>query len=306
MNTVNPAERRLQLAVGSIPYFWPKQQVEDFYAALVKLPVDTVYIGETVCSKRRALSAGDWFELGCMLSDSGKEVVLSSLALIEAWSELSMLKKLAANFRFMIEANDLAGVDVAIEHKQRFVTGPTVNIYNGHTLSTLVSKGLQRWVPPVELSAESIRAILDEFSELRGYASESRVETEVFGYGRLPLAHSARCFTARYHGRTKDTCRFACLENPQGLPARTRDGEPFLRLNGIQVQSDAVHAVTDVESLEAAGATRLRLSPTGDDFLDVVTVYADLLDGKPATLPGENLVAGYWFGQPGMAPAPGG
>jgi len=30
-------------------------------------------------------------------------------------------------------------------------------------------------------------------------------DVELFAYGRMPLAYSARCFTARAHGRTKDT-----------------------------------------------------------------------------------------------------
>lgn len=297
----------MKLSIGPIPYFWPKKTVMDFYTRLADMPVDTIHLGETVCSKRRELVASDWLGLASEMAACGKEVVLSTLALLEAGSELSMLKSLAGNGRFIIEANDLAGIDAARERKLSFVTGPTVNIYNGRVLSLLVSRGLCRWVPPVELSGRAISAILDEFSELRGRDACHGVETEIFAYGRLPLAHSARCFTARHHDRPKDACGFVCIEHPEGLRTRTRDGEPFLRMNGIQVQSDAIHAVQDIEALRNAGATSLRLSPTDpDDFFNAVATYARWLAGETAALKHDDLVAGYWFDQPGMNPAPGG
>ena len=41
--------------------------------------------------------------------------------------------------------------------------------------------------------------------------------TEAWAFGRLPLAFSARCFTARHHHLNKDDCGFRCLEDPDGL-----------------------------------------------------------------------------------------
>ena len=41
------------------------------------------------------------------------------------------------------------------------------------------------------------------------------MQTEVFGFGRMPLAFSARCFTAR-HQPAKDDCRFSCIDHPDG------------------------------------------------------------------------------------------
>lgn len=297
----------MQLAIGPIPYFWPRERVLAFYEAVADSPAQTVYVGETVCSKRREMNGSDWLALGKELATAGKDVVISTLALLEAGSELSMLKTLAGNGDFMIEANDLAGIDAAAERRLEFVTGPTVNIYNGRTLALLLSRGLRRWVPPVELSGMAVRAILDECSTVRGYVQAGRIETEVFAYGRLPLAHSARCFTARHHDRPKDACGFVCMEHPEGLRTRTRDDEEFLRMNGIQVQSDAIHAVQDMDSLREAGADALRLSPTDDkDFLQVIDTYASWLAGRPGRLEREDLVSGYWVGEPGMVRAPGG
>lgn len=294
----------MKVAVGAIPYFWPQAQVEAFYAALAGLPVDCVYLGETVCSKRRELSPADWVSLARQLSRQVPQVVISTLALIEAGSELAVLKRLAENGEFMIEANDLAGVQLAIESRLPFVAGPTVNVYNGRTLALLATHGLQRWVPPVELSALDVRRILDEFAAL---AIGKRIETEIFAYGRLPLAHSARCFSARHHGRNKDNCGFVCLEHAQGLRMGTREGEDFLRINGVQIQSDAINCIDDIAHLRRHGADFLRLSPAGEDFFDVVHAYIALCAGRDTVFEGTATVNGYWYGEPGMtAIAPGG
>lgn len=288
----------MKISIGPIPYFWNRQQIEDFYSQLCSVAaVDCVYVGEIVCSKRRELSPSDWLGVARELARFVPQVAVSTLALIEAGSELSVLKRMADNGEWLIEANDLAMVQLAVEKKLPFVAGPTVNIYNGRTLALLARKGLQRWVPPVELSARTVRAILDEKETL---AKEVRVETEVFAYGRLPLAHSARCFTARYHGRTKDTCGFICSEHPEGLRVNTQEGEGFLRINGVQVQSDAIHCVKDIEHLARHGAEYVRLSPSGEHFFNVVRAYREWCDGRGAEIDMSATVNGYWYGEPGM------
>lgn len=62
-------------------------------------------------------------------------------------------------------------------------------------------------MPPVELPVDAIAAAT------RGRA----VAAEVFAFGRLPLAMSARCFTARHYGLNRDECEFRCMEQPDGL-----------------------------------------------------------------------------------------
>jgi hypothetical protein len=63
----------------------------------------------------------------------------------------------------------------------------------------------------------------------------------VFAYGRMPLAFSARCFTARHYNLPKDDCGFRCIEHPDGQLLQTREKESFLVINGIQTQSARVH-----------------------------------------------------------------
>ena len=76
------AESNVRLSLGPMPYFWPRAQTLAFYEAACEWPVEVVYLGETVCSKRRELRLRDWLSLAMLLQSVGKEVVLSSLTLI--------------------------------------------------------------------------------------------------------------------------------------------------------------------------------------------------------------------------------
>ena len=80
---------------------------------------------------------------------------------------------------------------------------------------------------------------------------------ELFAFGRMPLAISARCAHARSKGLTKDNCQFICGEDPDGLPLRTLDRQSFLVLNGVQTMSNScVVLLDDLAVLMEAGLTR--------------------------------------------------
>ena len=81
----------MKLSLGPLQYFWPRERTLAFYREAAHWPVDVVYLGETVCSKRRELGTRDWIALADELAASGKEVVLSSLALVEAESEIGRI-----------------------------------------------------------------------------------------------------------------------------------------------------------------------------------------------------------------------
>ncbi len=140
----------MKLSLAPLQYFWPREHTLAFYRAAAAWPVDIVYLGETVCSKRRELGLRDWLSLAHELTDAGKQVVLSTLALIEAESELGVLRRQVENGRFLVEANDLSAVQLCRERGLPFVGGPTLNIYNHHALALLMEDGLCRWVPGVE------------------------------------------------------------------------------------------------------------------------------------------------------------
>ena len=70
----------MKLALGPLLYHWPRQSVLDFYGDVADAPVDIVYLGETVCSRRNELRWPDWLEIGTVLAEAGKEVVVSAEA----------------------------------------------------------------------------------------------------------------------------------------------------------------------------------------------------------------------------------
>ncbi|WP_034433355.1 U32 family peptidase [Candidatus Contendibacter odensensis] len=290
-----------KLALGPVLYYWSKETLLDFYERISATPVDILYLGETVCSKRRSLNTDDWLELAARLTAAGKEVVLSTLALLEAESELKTLRRLCENGRFTVEANDMGAVRL-LSGKAPFVLGTGVNVYNGQTLRFLARLGAQRWVMPVELSRATLASIQAQ--------RPAEVETEVFVYGRLPLAYSARCFTARYHDLPKDDCRYRCLDDPEGLALSTREGQAFLTLNGIQTQSaQTYNLLPELAELRALEVDVLRISPQANGTEAVIEAFAACLRGERepveaaaalnATLP-YGACDGYWQGQPGL------
>lgn len=292
----------MKLAIGPLQYFWPRERVYDFYEQVAGWPVEIVYLGEVVCAKRRELGPSDWLELAARLADAGKEVVLSSLALIEAGSELGALKRLCGNGRFPVEANDMGAVNRLHAEGVSFVGGPTLNIYNARTLAVLAGQGMRRWVLPLELGATPAAALVA--------AAPDDCPCEVFAWGRLPLAWSARCYTARAEDRPKDRCDLACLADPDGRLMSTREGEPFLVLNGIQTQSALTQDLgPHVEALRAAGVGVLRLSPQSAGMAGVVGAFDRLRTSGPDPVVLESLEAlapvgtcdGYWRGEPGFA-----
>ena len=287
----------MKLTLGPILFYWQREQIMDFYADMVGQPLDVIYLGETVCSKRRALSLDDWIGLALDIRGAcDAEVVLSGLTLIEAASELGSLRRLCENGEIKVEANDMAAVQFMTSQGVEFVGGPALNIYNAFTLNELVSRGMRRWVPPVECSADLLAALMDQARE----AGISLPEIEVFAWGHLPLAYSARCFTARAENLPKDDCGFICQNYPDGIPMTTQEGQVLFTLNGIQTMSGGVsNLLAEYPRMQQMGIDALRLSPRADKMTEIVQLFDGVRRGgnPPLALDGCN---GYWHGQPGM------
>lgn len=295
----------MKLSLGPILYYWPYQKVADFYQQAIQSSVDIIYLGEAICSKRQELRTQDWLMLAAELAESGKEVVLSTLALIEARSELSTLRKICDNSGCLIEANDMAAVELISNQKLPFVAGTSINIYNAYTLQVLYRAGLKRWVMPVELNRTALENILIDAKKL-GFSED--IETEIFSYGRLPLAYSARCFTARAKDLPKDNCQLACLEYPDGIPLHTQENQSLFTINGIQTQSGQIYNLLgDCANMRELGVDIVRISPTGTDTFDVVEKFSQAINGEVVSgqlitsdLQNKEYCNGYWYGLPGM------
>jgi collagenase-like PrtC family protease len=289
-------EDAMKLSLGPLQYFWPRERTLAFYRAAATWPVDIVHLGETVCSKRRELRTRDWIALAGELAAAGKEVVLSSLALVEAESDLAVLERLVAEGGTMIEANDFSAVQACAERNVPFVGGPTLNVYNHRALALLALDGMCRWVPGVEQG----HALLRELREAASADGLAMPQLEVIAWGRLPLAYSARCFTARAFDLPKDRCGFRCIDHPDGLPLATREGTPFLRINGIQVQGEEITDLgPELPRLRELDVGVLRLYPQADGMAEVVAHF-DAARRSPGAPPPIGARNGYWHGEAGM------
>lgn len=306
---------RFGLTVGPLLYWWPRSDTLAFYAEMAEGPADTVVLGESVCSRRNEFKLDDWLALARDLRSAGKAVVLATQALVTSESELRSVRRLAEQDEFAVEAGDtsalaiLARAHAAAPSRPAFVIGPHVNVYNRAALEQVAPLGAGRWVPPVELALDAPAHVNPASDRVTGPAGP--IETEVYAFGRLPLAFSARCFTARHHRLKKDECEFRCRDDADGLLLATGEGQPFLVLNGIQTQSAGVHCLLGARAaLAAAGVTRLRLSPCSQGLARAVALFdavfnagadaaAALDELASLPLPGA-LVDGYARRRPGM------
>lgn len=263
----------LTLTVGPVPYHWPRDTLLRFYAELADGPARDIVLGETVCSRRRDLKPADWLALANELTQAGKRVSLGTLALIETEAELRAVRHAVEQGDVQIEANDAAAVRLAWHAERPWTVGTHINVYSSEALAEYREMGATRWLAPVELDLDAVQAVLAPHREA--------IAAEVFVFGRLPLALSARCFTARHHGLQKDQCGFICANDPDGLTVRSQEGQVFLAINGIQTQSGTVQCLLHhLPRIAGAGVSTLRLSPCARDFHEVLRLHDAVLAGR--------------------------
>lgn len=292
----------IRLTLGPLLFHWPIDKKRDFYARIAdEAPVDVVYLGEVVCSKRAPFSEPHYPAIAERLMRAGKQVVFCSLAEVMLKRERQMTADLADFADYEIEINDASALTAVSGRPHRI--GQLFNVYNEETLRHLARHGATHFALPAELPRNSV-AILSQA------ARECDAGLEVQVFGRTPLALSARCYHARAHGRTKDNCQFVCEDDPDGMVLSTLEGRDWLTVNGVQTLSYAYLCLLyEIEDLKRIGATDLRLSPHAIDMVAVARLFRRVangalgsdeaerqlrsLDGVPA------LANGFWHGRAG-------
>ncbi|CSC64048.1 protease [Vibrio cholerae] len=155
-----------------------------------------------------------------------------------------------------------------------------------------------RWCMPVELSRDWLINTLQQCDELN---IRGQFEVEVFSHGYLPLAYSARCFTARAENRAKDECETCCIRYPTGIQVASQEGQSVFNLNGIQTQSGyCYNLVNDLPSM-AGLVDVVRLSPLGvETFQHLEQFKANEQGLKPQPITSHQC-NGYWHQLAGLA-----
>ncbi|WP_420134935.1 U32 family peptidase [Rhodopseudomonas sp.] len=291
----------MQLTLGPVLYNWKPEEWRDFYFRIAdEAPVDTVVVGEVVCSKRQPFLEPHIPAVVERLAGAGKAVLMGSLTLMSLPRERKAMAELAADDSFPMEVNDLTCLGM-LGGKPHAI-GPFVNIYNEATAGYFATRGATRICLPPELPLSAIRAIA---------RSQPEVTFEVFAFGRVPLAISARCYHARLNKLSKDNCKFVCEQDPDGLAVTTLDDEPFLAMNGVQTLSyTCASLLGDIDKLKDAGVGSLRLSPQQCDMVALAKLFRDVIDGKISAAEGGQQVEqlyplrksnGFLFSKPGAA-----
>lgn len=260
------------ITLGPLLFNWTADQWSDFYARIAdEAPIDRICLGEVVCSKRLPFYIDRFPDTVERLQRAGKQIILSSLALVTLKRERQMCADLAANGDLEVEVNDLTMLS-HLGRGQPFTVGPLINVYHEGTLAYLARRGATRVCLPPELPLASVE-MLSQAATFYG------IQPEVWAFGRVPLAISGRCYHARIHGLAKDNCRFVCGEDMDGLKVDTLDGEGFLAINGVQtLSSTCCNLLEDIDRLISAGVTSLRISPHSGDMVTVAKLFRRVLD----------------------------
>ena len=279
----------MKYSLGPVLYYWPKETLEDFtnrprchQQRRCDLP------RRSGGSKRRPPKwATGW--IWRKVAGSGKQVVLSTLALVQA-PELGELKRYVETVSSAGSERSRRGEHVR-RRKLPFVAGHALNCYNV-TLRLLLKRGMTRWCMPVELSRDWLANLLTQCEEL---GIRNKFEVEVLSYGHLPLAYSARCFTARSEDRPKDECETCCGKYPNGRSMLSQENQQVFVLNGIQTMSGYVYNLgNELASMDGL-VDMVRLSPLDTGVFAMLDAFRANENGAaPLPLTANSDCNGYW------------
>ena len=207
------------------------------------------------------------------LADSKKEIIFSTPILVNDEESRTLLSETVAQAgdEFALEINDLSALALLTEkpRKNKLIAGPFLNIYSADTLKFFQEKNFSRVCLPFELPKKSIFTL----------AEKNLMEIEIMIFGRVPLAISARCFHAKLHNLPRDECKLVCLNDPNGLPLQSLDGQGFLAINGTQTLSHSYNnLIKNIPEMLRHGVKYFRISPHNsvnfDQLFDAVKKFS--------------------------------
>ncbi|MCK5237585.1 MAG: U32 family peptidase [Deltaproteobacteria bacterium] len=277
----------MKLSLGPVLYNWDKDTVSSFYEEAIEMPVARVYIGQAICTQRKSFKAKEIEEIAHTLQEAGKEVIISTPALVSNEAELSFIKELL-RLPFAIEANEMSALSLALKAKKEVYAGPHIECYNTEDAAFLEGLGVKGITVPMELNKESIEKI----------AAVSNIDIEFAAHGHLPLAFSWRCYTLRDQGLGKADCANQCGAHPEGLTIKASDNSGGFRINGTSVLSMEIYSLIEkAEELKQSKSSHIRIYPELKGTKDIADAFSDALKGKELDLTALGLgdtVSGYF------------
>jgi collagenase-like PrtC family protease len=261
----------LQISLAPAPSNWGKEKIKQFYKEVALMPVDNVYIGETVCSKRDVFSLKDIEEITGILKQNNKKVIFSTLGLLTTLEEFDIAKGLLS-IADGVEVNSLGILNLLLEkpRNQEIVIGSFLNTYNRDTAEVFLSFGSTRIVLPSEISFSSIADIATKTKAL-----------EVTVWGSLTCSISWRCYTARSFGLERKNCAMKCMNHPQGMLLKNVDDKDLFIIDGPQVLSAMNYCLIEqIEELKSIGIQTIRIQPSINCSAQIVDLFKQAIDGK--------------------------
>lgn len=287
----------MRLSVGPIPFSWDRDRIHQFYGDVAESPATDIYLGETVCHKRNPLSLSDIEAIANNLAQAGKKVILSTQALITDKDELEFLSALI-DLPYPLEANNVAALDALPE--KEIIAGAYLNIYNNPSLRFLHGLNVRRIVFNPEISKRSILAMLEGTDDM---------EAEMLVFGKVPLAFSWRCYSARASGYSRNDCQLVCFKTSQGMSLETLDGFPLFTINGTQILSTKDYClINELDELVEGGVSIFRIVPQEKNTIEILQVFDDRLKGNITpeialkelrAITGGDFCNGWYHGQAG-------
>lgn len=291
----------MQITLAPSPHPWTPDVTSAFYSALEKAPIDTVVLGETVCSQRDNLSVEAWIELGTKLSAADHAVRLATPILVDSPAAMTLTQEICGQFRFPVEASDTTAIALLHAQRRPFATSPALSVYNAHSLHELVRWGLTHWCVPIELSRSNLLHLTTVWASAFPGTVLPGIELTVYGYPMLSC--SARCFTAQAYSRHRAHCEQICRCHPAGMTVNSLEEMRLFLINGPQVCSgelcNLLPCLDDIRQIEIPAVRIIPFSADPAPLLELVhSIHA-----HPAPLPEtfRQGSQGYWLGEAGMA-----